>query len=52
MIFEELEALLENLREAIYDDNHKKMFEIISSVTEGVSDVTRSKDIFISQDIG
>ena len=49
MSFDNIQALLLNVRSAIHDNDHKKFIEIIASVTNGVSDVTTSNDAFIKE---
>ena len=43
----ELQALLTTARNAIRDGDHKKLYQVIAKVTDGVSNVAGSIDIFI-----
>ena len=45
----ELEILLAITRDAIRDGDHKKLYEMITKVAEGVSDIVGSSDVFIRQ---
>jgi FlaA1/EpsC-like NDP-sugar epimerase len=46
---DELQGLLTTARDAIRDGDHQKLYQIIANVTDGVSDLTRSSDVFIGQ---
>ena len=46
---EELRVLLTAARDAIRDGDHKKLYQIIAKVTEGVSDLAGSSDIFMGR---
>ena len=47
LTFNELKALLSKAHKAISDCNHEKLFQIITSITGGVSGLKESKDAFI-----
>ena len=51
MNIDELNLLLSKIRFAINDKNHENLFQIISSVTDGVSDISKSNDVFVSNNI-
>ena len=44
-----LQALLTTAHDAIRDGNHQKLFQIITKVTDGVSVLAASSDVFIKQ---
>ena len=44
---DKLQSLLTNARDAIRNGDHQKLYQVISIVTNGVSDVARSSDVFI-----
>ena len=44
---DKLRGLLTNARDAIRDGDHQKLYQIIAKVTDGVSDLTGSNDVFI-----
>jgi len=44
---DELEAILTIARDAIRDRDHQKLYQVIAKVTDGVSDVAGSSDVFI-----
>ena len=46
---ENLNAILANARKAIRDGDHQKLYQVIAEVTDGVADVARSSDVFISE---
>ena len=46
---EELRVLLTAARDAIRDGDHQKLYQIIAKVTDGVSDLARSSDVFIGR---
>ncbi|NCG09568.1 MAG: SDR family NAD(P)-dependent oxidoreductase [Alphaproteobacteria bacterium] len=43
----ELQAFLATARDAIWNGDHQKLYQLIATVTEGVSDLTVSNDVFI-----
>ena len=43
----ELQSLLTNAQNAIRDGDHQKLYQVIAKVTNGVSDVAGSGDVFI-----
>ena len=45
----ELQGLLTTARDAIRDGDHQKLYQIIAKVTDGVSDLARSSDVFIER---
>jgi len=45
----DLQALLSTVRDAIHDGDHQKLYQIIAKVTDGISDVTSSGDVFIGR---
>ena len=47
---DELQGLLTTARDAIRDGDHRKLYKIIAKVTDGVSDLARSSDVFIERD--
>ena len=47
MPFKHLQALLSEVKLAINNDDHKALYKTIASVSEGVSDVKTSTDVFI-----
>ncbi len=47
---EEFKSLLNSLREAIRNNDLHKIYQNIGKVTNGIYDVTSSKDVFISKD--
>ena len=49
MKLDELEALLATARNAIRHGNHRKLYQIIAKVTDGVSDLAKSSDVFIGR---
>jgi len=46
---EQLNAILAILREAIRDDDYQRLYQVIAEITDGVADVARSSDAFISE---
>ena len=50
MKLDELQPLLAAAHDALRDGDHQKLYEIIASVTDGVSDVAGSSDVFIESD--
>ena len=48
MSFEDLQPLVSNARAAIDSGDHEKLFEIIASIADGVSDATNSNDAFVT----
>jgi FlaA1/EpsC-like NDP-sugar epimerase len=46
---DELQALLTTARNAIVDGDHQELYQLIAKVTNGVSDVAGSSDVFIRQ---
>ncbi|MEK9570526.1 MAG: polysaccharide biosynthesis protein, partial [Paracoccaceae bacterium] len=46
---DELQGLLTTARDAIRDGDHQKLYQIIAKVTDGVSDLAGSSDVFIGQ---
>ena len=46
---EKLQEVLANARNAIRDGDHQKLYQVIAEITDGVSDVARSSDAFISE---
>jgi FlaA1/EpsC-like NDP-sugar epimerase len=46
---EELQAILAAAQDAICDNDHQRLYEVIAAVTNGNFDVTRSSDVFISK---
>ena len=44
---DELQGLLTTARDAIRDGDHQKLYQIIAKVTDGVSDLAGSSDVFI-----
>jgi FlaA1/EpsC-like NDP-sugar epimerase len=44
---DELQALLTAARDAIRKGDHQKLYKTITKVTDGVSDIARSSDVFI-----
>ena len=46
---EELQALLANARDAIRDGDHQRLYQVIAKVTDGVSNLVKSSDVFISE---
>ena len=46
----ELEILLANMRKAIHDSDHQKLYKTISKVVGEVSNLAMSKDVFINCD--
>jgi FlaA1/EpsC-like NDP-sugar epimerase len=50
MKLEKLQGLLDTARDAIRDDDHQKLYQMISSVTNGVSAPSQSSDLFIERD--
>ena len=49
MPIKELKMLLLNVKEAIRDGDHHRLYQTVASVTEGISDVSGSSDGFIDQ---
>ncbi|MDB3880441.1 polysaccharide biosynthesis protein [Alphaproteobacteria bacterium] len=49
MPIDTLQALLDNMETAIRDGDHHKLYQIIASVTDGVSSITGSVDTFIKR---
>ena len=47
MPIDQLKTLLEGTEAAILDGDHQKLYQIIISVTDGVSDVAASVDAFM-----
>ena len=47
----DLQALLSNVRNAIKASDHRKLLQIIASVTDGVSNAGTSNDIFIKANV-
>lgn len=52
MAYDKLLELLTAASNAIHDEDHRKLYKTIRAVTEGVSDVEASADIFIERDNG
>ena len=52
MVYDKLLELLTAASNAIRDEDHRKLYETIRAVTEGVSDLEASADIFIERDNG
>ena len=46
--FDDLERLLTKSYDAINDGDHEKLFKIIASITDGVSNIKSSNDVFIN----
>ena len=46
---EKLQGVLSIARNAIRDGDHQKLYQVISEITDGVADVARSSDAFISE---
>jgi FlaA1/EpsC-like NDP-sugar epimerase len=46
---EELQALLATARGAIREGDHQRLYQVIAEVTDGVPNVARSNDVFISE---
>ena len=46
---DELQGLLTTARDAIRDGDHQKLYQIIAKVTDGVSDLAGSSDVFIGR---
>ena len=46
---DKLQELLTAARDAIRDGDHQKLYQIIAKVTDGVSDLARSSDVFIGR---
>jgi FlaA1/EpsC-like NDP-sugar epimerase len=46
---EELQALLAAARGAIREGDHQRLYQVIAEVTDGVPNVARSNDVFISE---
>jgi FlaA1/EpsC-like NDP-sugar epimerase len=49
MKYNELMGLLTTAREAIRDADHQSLYQTIAKVTVGVSDLSRSSDVFITR---
>jgi FlaA1/EpsC-like NDP-sugar epimerase len=49
MPIDQLKILLRDIEAAIRDDDHKKLYQVIAKITNGVSDVAGSSDVFIRQ---
>ena len=47
---DELQALLTIVHDAVNEGDHQKLYQIISSVTGGISDLAASSDLFIERD--
>ncbi len=47
---DELREFLTTARDAVRDGNHQKLYQIIAKVTDGVSDLAGSSDVFIRRD--
>jgi hypothetical protein len=46
---DELQVLLSTVGDAIRDSDHQKLYEIISTVSDGVSGIEESDDVFIER---
>lgn len=46
---EELQAILANVRGAIRDGDHQRLYQVIAEATDGLANVARSSDVFISE---
>jgi FlaA1/EpsC-like NDP-sugar epimerase len=46
---DKLQELLTAARDAIRDSDHQKLYQIIAKVTDGVSDLAESSDVFIGR---
>jgi len=46
---EKLQGVLANARNAVRDDDHQKLYQVISEITDGVADLATSSDAFISE---
>ena len=47
MPIDQLKMLLESVRVAISDGDHQKLYQVVAKVTNGISDVAGSSDVFI-----
>lgn len=45
----ELQSILKSARYAIHRGDHQKLYQVISTITEDISDVENSSDVFIRQ---
>ena len=50
MKHEDLQALLSIVREAVRNGDHQKLYQMIAKVTNGVSNIAESNDVFIGRD--
>ena len=46
---EELQAVLATARGAIREGDHQRLYQVIAKVTDGVSNIAKSSDVFISE---